>query len=617
MRPAFYSVLFVTLKFFGFAASGQNCNYDYTGYEMIKIKEHFDDVCIAYFSDPNFPQWGEVSDCTNDVFDAIKIGSGRSGFMEGLLLVYNTTGDKAYLYQFTKEAIRVINKKGGAKLWGTGCFFPYNGRILYPLAHFIHLVKIEEPSLSSTEIYAPADYGNFNTFGAVADFLESKVNESLTEAINLRWDTSISNVGFKGGDGPAYDGYPAHMNFQAPWGTAFIYMYLVTGNMEHRNKAERLAALYFGNTIGGSPSASVLTIDGTTNSYSWYHDGWRPERTYIEDIGHGLHDIYFPIVYNRYRSQLNPTYFSDPQMERFRNVIKNKIWDPTNCTHRSAVNGIGPVYAESDPASFVAWIALDRFGTDSQAPYTYDLTLHVYKRHTGQQDLLFYTDHTYNWSATANIWASTNFEGLAYLTDLQWEKEQTSLTIRNRNLRYSQDFWAKKNLTIDNTDQNTNVMVPTNFKSLDDSDYNARKFIVQPGMTCNLSASESISIKGEFQASIGSHFRAFLNNPSSPTGRKKSSQIITSIDITIDEHLREQDFTIYPNPATRTIAISSTNSSSSNLEIQIIDGLGIQKREYQLPVPGTIDISSFSTGIYFIKIKSDDGKIFVKRFLKM
>ena len=74
---------------------------------------------------------------------------------------------------------------------------------------------------------------------------------------------------------------------------------------------------------------------------------------------------------------------------------------------------------------------------------------------------------------------------------------------------------------------------------------------------------------------------------------------------------------LYPNPATEQLIID--NGQLIINEIEISDALGrVQSCEFKVQRPSTkIDIHSFPSGIYFIKIYFGDGSMEVRRFVKV
>ena len=76
-----------------------------------------------------------------------------------------------------------------------------------------------------------------------------------------------------------------------------------------------------------------------------------------------------------------------------------------------------------------------------------------------------------------------------------------------------------------------------------------------------------------------------------------------------------QAFDISPNPASDFINLQLTLNELSNLSLEIYTSMGqlIYTEKYQSQiVKDRIDVSSWDTGVYFVKIRKDD-KVAVKR----
>ena len=74
-------------------------------------------------------------------------------------------------------------------------------------------------------------------------------------------------------------------------------------------------------------------------------------------------------------------------------------------------------------------------------------------------------------------------------------------------------------------------------------------------------------------------------------------------------------FNIYPNPATNNLSID-LNSHEESYNFQISDVLGTILITDKMTSTSTIDLSSISNGIYFIKLIDKENKTFIKKFLK-
>lgn len=74
-------------------------------------------------------------------------------------------------------------------------------------------------------------------------------------------------------------------------------------------------------------------------------------------------------------------------------------------------------------------------------------------------------------------------------------------------------------------------------------------------------------------------------------------------------------FNIYPNPASNNLSID-LNSHEESYTFQISDVLGTILITDKMTSTSTIDLSSISNGIYFIKLIDKENKTFIKKFLK-
>lgn len=86
---------------------------------------------------------------------------------------------------------------------------------------------------------------------------------------------------------------------------------------------------------------------------------------------------------------------------------------------------------------------------------------------------------------------------------------------------------------------------------------------------------------------------------------------------TLGEYLSENEsyFNIFPNPATDNLSIEASNKIT---EVNIYNILGVNVYNVQLTTNNEqldINVSDFSNGVYFIKVKTENKEI-VKRFIK-
>ena len=78
--------------------------------------------------------------------------------------------------------------------------------------------------------------------------------------------------------------------------------------------------------------------------------------------------------------------------------------------------------------------------------------------------------------------------------------------------------------------------------------------------------------------------------------------------------MEDNAISVYPNPASHSIQIQSGNIQISNVEIFSLTG----KKVFQQTAQhfDQVDISSWSNGIYLVKITSAQGQIYQTKFIK-
>lgn len=137
-------------------------------------------------------------------------------------------------------------------------------------------------------------------------------------------------------------------------------------------------------------------------------------------------------------------------------------------------------------------------------------------------------------------------------------------------------------------------------------------YILQPGAV------------DEFEYAYVSSFDSITNNP---LGKLDADvQILKSIyNSTINQcsvtGIKKQTinnvFTISPNPTNAVLNISSGKAINGDVKIEVIDALGktLISEDYKDFNQSTINVSELSSGIYFVKISSDDNST-TKKFIK-
>lgn len=75
------------------------------------------------------------------------------------------------------------------------------------------------------------------------------------------------------------------------------------------------------------------------------------------------------------------------------------------------------------------------------------------------------------------------------------------------------------------------------------------------------------------------------------------------------------NFTVYPNPATSQIVLMVSNELSKNAQLEVFNALGQLVSQSLLPESRELDISGFTSGIYFLKV-TDGNQATVKKVIK-
>lgn len=99
----------------------------------------------------------------------------------------------------------------------------------------------------------------------------------------------------------------------------------------------------------------------------------------------------------------------------------------------------------------------------------------------------------------------------------------------------------------------------------------------------------------------------------SPNG----DQAIYGNQILANNDFEDLQFAIYPNPASTHLNITSI-FGKGNTEIKIFNNLGslLKHENFKGEDNLSLNISNLSSGIYFLNIKTDDGEVKVKKFIK-
>lgn len=435
-------------------------------YGNLQIKNRFDQVYTQLYGPiyninttaNNINDQGQLTWNKAQLYTSIDsenaLGSTRSGSLEGLLRMYETTCDMKYIWEFMEQATHIYNitankvGQSSAPYWFINQV-EWHGRILYPMAHFVHLVRsnpglynytiplLHRPNFANkTTIGAFADMQHINNV-AVMDFLITtrgywrgadecfcKVSTISDPCTNLAGNGLTKNIG--------------ELNFQAPFGMAFIYLYLSDpSRTDYGVHAVEMARAYL-TTRGG-----ILTYNAANAAYLWYHDGWQQRRDhtwtawyndheFFEDIGHGSFDILFPVLYNKYYSSITGVitsgqYFENYQMVRFKNTFSRLIFNNSltypagyssgvafkcnvwgGCIGMSGVSGPADIQMNAK-----CWIDLYKYDNTPGAlgPKVYDILMGQYIHYESTLPI------------NESNYGGVNMIGLAGLVEANWHNE--------------------------------------------------------------------------------------------------------------------------------------------------------------------------------------------------
>ncbi|KUK52380.1 MAG: hypothetical protein XD78_2007, partial [Desulfotomaculum sp. 46_296] len=253
----------------------------------------------------------------------------ESYLLRAYLFMYESTGDKHYLDEFTEHAdtfltrrdsVRGVKDYRGLSLpaWRSGKYTGYKQYIIYavqtgltitPLALFASDVK-KDPSLSAYQTKAD----KYLAAAKAAIDVHDMRDKPQYYDVNCRW--------YEEGNTMHLD-RPINMNLAM--GSAMLAVYQATGDSAYLTKATKIAN-YF---------KQYLILNASTNSYKWnYYPDDNQYGKVVEDMDHSLYDIEF--VRLAYQSGI----FSSTDMERFANTA-SKVMVKSDGTISARVDGTG------------------------------------------------------------------------------------------------------------------------------------------------------------------------------------------------------------------------------------------------------------------------------------
>lgn len=301
------------------------------------FREAFDDMDVitqTFSSDP----------------DAADLEAYAHGTIRGYLYMYRATGDIYYLNKTIYHTKKMQDMRGYYAPGGAGFFCPFsnpktwayssleehpcwsqaytNFLIMYPMAEFIYLVEVEEPSLSTKLIPTSINITGVSTYADYASWLKIRLEETIAEFDNGSfsyiddWDTHPSYP-----NDVNYTGYYksvgneiAAINKQAACGLTLLYMSQVGSTSSLRSN-------YLGKvTILAQQFRNVLF---NANSNTAYYSGhFQPQHTFgKEDISHANQCIQFAqLCIDLNLTILGVPFYSDTDMKKYASTMNNIVY---------------------------------------------------------------------------------------------------------------------------------------------------------------------------------------------------------------------------------------------------------------------------------------------------
>ncbi len=579
--------------------------------------------------------------------------------LESYIRMYQTTRDKAYLYKFIKHIIKIQSLRGtysgsftcegcadhGALSWSPS--FYQNGIILWPMAHFVHLIRKEEPALQSVSLNPHQDIDlssiDYSNFGEFADWLAGRAKETIEYYRNNGYWWSDDEA-FRGSTD---DNHALAINMQSAFGATLLYMGLAwdPGYMPYARKMADLykTSFFIADFCTGLPCLPDIYINPLlrhnkiNNSYWWYHSGWsipmtscfcsaftqQPKLNGIggflelyEDISHGAQTLIFPLVaYKHQLSSGGTPYFTSIEMTRFRNTMAKNVWGGTITSFWNAI--IGGTHC--DVPSYNCLPNYHRRATLAWMPF-YEFDIYDANPKPLYEILMDYYEFDVHDKVIPASRGMTYY-GLAEVAAAQWDKECPDLTLKNRKVVYHQDFFSQNNLIINPTALND--FNPANPNSFADPVIIDDEFTIESGITVNMSAKDKITLKPGFHAKEGSSFHAYIDeNIICNTSSSKMGNSITTnnsdelIEDNTEADLKyENNFASYPNPFNNSIIFEYQLMKGNNVTLtiqnvfgkeirRIVDNEYKEKGSYQIE----FDASDLPAGIYFYTLTTNNNK---------
>ena len=141
--------------------------------------------------------------------------------------------------------------------------------------------------------------------------------------------------------------------------------------------------------------------------------------------------------------------------------------------------------------------------------------------------------------------------------------------------------------------------------------------VVKSGSNVTFKATDAIHLRSGFRVEKGANFRAYIepvSQPSSPAPsmiRDNGDEERIPTGINSIETAANNSFSIFPNPATDYVTLSSTEPISQTMLYNLNGQLVLQTGETE------IDVSALSAGVYIVHAQTANGQLLTAKFVHM
>ena len=129
------------------------------------------------------------------------LGSTKSSSLDALLVMFEATCDQKYLLEFMKQAAKIVNlraDKVSPKFSSAPYWFKdqiqWHARILQPFSKFVYLINSQWQSLYNVGLTNPSLYGGNSTFGQFATWLNVNNIQVMDYMLGKYWITESMSI---------------------------------------------------------------------------------------------------------------------------------------------------------------------------------------------------------------------------------------------------------------------------------------------------------------------------------------------------------------------------------------------------------------------------------------